>query len=186
MKGTSRHANALRLGPLGLESTIIKSAIHGLRLLESRRCLWVVISISSILVLVISHPRYSVYAIVKVGDSHSRPYQAPQKAITAIAPLSSEGTFLAGCADGRILSYSLASGESSVLNGGGHSSLVTSIASSSSDGKIYSAGFDDHVREISGHQFTSVTSILFALWVSDHPYTELLRWRLLLSRNRLP
>ncbi|KAF8921185.1 WD40 repeat-like protein [Mucidula mucida] len=61
----------------------------------------------------------------RVGDKPSKIFSAPQKAITAIAPLSSEGTFLAGCADGRILSYSLSSGESSVLNGGGHSSLVT-------------------------------------------------------------
>ncbi|KAF9053801.1 WD40 repeat-like protein [Hymenopellis radicata] len=93
----------------------------------------------------------------RVGDKPSKIFSAPQKAITAIAPLSSEGTFLAGCADGRILSYSLSSGESSVLSGDGHSSLVTSIATSPSDGKIYSAGFDDQVREISGHQFTAAS-----------------------------
>lgn len=76
--------------------------------------------------------------------------------------MSSEGTFLAGCADGRILSYSLSSGESASLKGDGHSSLVTSIATSPSDGKLYSAGFDDRIREIAsvGQEFTCVSHAL--------------------------
>lgn len=72
--------------------------------------------------------------------------QAPQKAITSIA--SSSGTFLAGTADGRVLSYHNSTGESTIVEGVGHTNLVSGLATSHADGKIYSAGFDDRVREI--------------------------------------
>ncbi|KAK7462716.1 WD40 repeat-like protein [Stygiomarasmius scandens] len=82
----------------------------------------------------------------RTGDKPRRVIRAPQKAITAISPLSS-GTFIAGTADGRVLSYSTSSGESTLLDGDCHTSLVTGLAPSP-DGKIYSIGWDDRVREI--------------------------------------
>jgi hypothetical protein len=61
---------------------------------------------------------------------------------------------LAGTASGKVLSFS-ASGEVSPISGDGHLSLVTSL-SSGKDGKVFSAGFDDHLREIDGPTFTFV------------------------------
>ncbi|KAK0192588.1 quinon protein alcohol dehydrogenase-like superfamily [Armillaria mellea] len=91
----------------------------------------------------------------RVGDKSTRTFTAPQKAITAITP-SSAGTFLAGSADGRVLSYSIAAGESASLKGEGHSNFVTALATSLTDGKVFSVGFDDRVREITsdGKEFT--------------------------------
>ncbi|KAK0496108.1 quinon protein alcohol dehydrogenase-like superfamily [Armillaria luteobubalina] len=91
----------------------------------------------------------------RVSDKSTGTFSAPQKAITAISP-SSAGTFLAGSADGRILSYSVTSGESASLKGEGHSNFVTALTTSSADGKVFSVGFDDRVREITsdGKEFT--------------------------------
>ncbi|PBK89799.1 WD40 repeat-like protein, partial [Armillaria gallica] len=91
----------------------------------------------------------------RVGDKSTRTSTAPQKTITTVSP-SSAGTFLAGSADGRVLSYSIASGESTSLKGEGHSNFVTALAASSADGKVFSVGFDDRVREITsdGKEFT--------------------------------
>ena len=61
---------------------------------------------------------------------------------------------MAGTASGRVLSFS-ATGEASHVGGDGHSSLVTSL-SSGKDGKVFSAGFDDRLREIDGPIFTLV------------------------------
>ncbi|KAL0578997.1 WD40 repeat-like protein [Marasmius crinis-equi] len=83
----------------------------------------------------------------RTGDKPAKVINAPQKSITALAPTSS-GTFLAGTADGRILSYSTSSAESLHLQGQGHSSVVTGLAASPAGGKVFSAGFDDHIREI--------------------------------------
>lgn len=80
-------------------------------------------------------------------------WQAPQKAVTAALPTKS-GTFLTGMADGRLLSFS-ATGEVSPVGGDGHLSLVTSL-SSGKDGKVFSTGFDDCLREIDGPTFTFV------------------------------
>ncbi|KAF9269416.1 WD40 repeat-like protein [Marasmius fiardii PR-910] len=82
---------------------------------------------------------------VRVGNKPARVINGPQKSITALAP-SGSTTFLAGTADGRILSYS--SSESTHLQGQGHTNLITGIAASPSGGKVFSAGFDDHIREI--------------------------------------
>ncbi|KAF8182076.1 WD40-repeat-containing domain protein [Pholiota molesta] len=83
----------------------------------------------------------------RTGDKPVRILSAPQKSVTAITPLSSD-TFLAGTADGRVYSYSSATQESKSLQGEGHSNNVSGLATSNTDGKIYSIGFDDHVREI--------------------------------------
>ena len=67
---------------------------------------------------------------------------------------SSSDTFLVGTADGRILSYD-AQGEASYVQGQGHTNLVSSLTSGT-DGKVYTAGFDDRVREVEGQGFVCV------------------------------
>lgn len=73
--------------------------------------------------------------------------------MTTALPTGS-GTFLTGSASGRVLSFSDTC-EASPIGGNGHSSLVTSL-SSGKHGKVFSAGFDDHLREIDGSTFTFV------------------------------
>ena len=84
--------------------------------------------------------------------------QAPQKAITAASSTSSS-TFLAGSADGRVLSYDTDSTSPSdavqLVGGMLHTSLVSGIATTSS-GKVFTTGYDDHIREIEGSAYTSV------------------------------
>ncbi|KAF8962540.1 WD40-repeat-containing domain protein [Flammula alnicola] len=53
-----------------------------------------------------------------------------------------------GTADGRVYSYSPSKLESTSLEGEGHSNHVSGLTTSSTDGKVYSVGFDDRVREI--------------------------------------
>lgn len=63
-------------------------------------------------------------------------------------PLSaSSPTFLAGTADGRTLAFS--EGTYAHLAGEGHAALVAGLAAAP-DGKVYSAGFDDKVKEVEG------------------------------------
>ncbi|TFK32026.1 WD40 repeat-like protein [Crucibulum laeve] len=81
----------------------------------------------------------------RTGEKPTRVFRAPQTSITALAPLNSS-TFIAGTAEGRIFSYS--DDASSCLEGEGHTALVTGVASSPTDGKAYSIGWDDRVREI--------------------------------------
>ncbi|KAF5389602.1 hypothetical protein D9757_004234 [Collybiopsis confluens] len=97
----------------------------------------------------------------RTGGKPARVIQGPQKPITSIAPASAD-TFLAGTADGRVLSYSKSAGESRYLRGINHSNLVTSLASTPNEGNIFSAGFDDCVREI-GSDALEFTSASFAL-----------------------
>lgn len=84
--------------------------------------------------------------------------QAPQKAITAASSTSSN-TFFAGSADGRVLSYNVDSTSPSdavqLVGGTLHTSLVSGMATASS-GKVFTAGYDDHIREIEGSTYTSV------------------------------
>jgi hypothetical protein len=56
---------------------------------------------------------------------------------------------LTGTADGRIYSYYPSTQDSNILNGEGHSNNVSGLATST-DGKVYSVAFDDHLREIEG------------------------------------
>ncbi|KIM91564.1 hypothetical protein PILCRDRAFT_810844 [Piloderma croceum F 1598] len=90
------------------------------------------------------------------GDKPARVISGPQKTINAIASRS-PSTFVAGTADGRVLSYDASSGEATYIAGPGHSSLITGLASGSSD-KVFSIGFDDHVREIEGNNYTPASS----------------------------
>ncbi|KAG6863110.1 hypothetical protein C0991_008140, partial [Blastosporella zonata] len=71
----------------------------------------------------------------------------PQKAVTALASISSS-TFIGGTADGRVVSYSCENGNTEVVPGAGHSTIITDLASNSKDRLVYSVGYDDRVREI--------------------------------------
>ncbi|KAK1234193.1 WD40 repeat-like protein [Marasmius sp. AFHP31] len=94
----------------------------------------------------------------RAGEKPARVINAPQRSITTMAQAGSE-TFLAGTADGRILSYSTSSTESKHLQGQGHTSLVTGLAAAPAGDKVFSAGFDDRVREIDvgGKGFTQAS-----------------------------
>ncbi|KAH7913317.1 WD40-repeat-containing domain protein [Hygrophoropsis aurantiaca] len=89
----------------------------------------------------------------RASDKPARIFQAPQKAITT-ATLFSSDTFLVGSADGRIHSYETSLESVALIAGDGHSNLVSAIAST--NGKAFSAGYDDRVREIEteAKQFT--------------------------------
>lgn len=60
---------------------------------------------------------------------------------------ASSPTFLAGTADGR--TFAFLEGTYAHLEGKGHAALVAGLAGAP-DGKVYSAGFDDQVKEIEG------------------------------------
>jgi WD40 repeat protein len=80
----------------------------------------------------------------------------PQKAITAAAISTTttvSETFFVGSADGRVLSYD-STGTASPLAGQGHTNLVSGLASTP-NGKVFSTGYDDRVREVEGSQFTA-------------------------------
>ncbi|KAJ7359560.1 WD40-repeat-containing domain protein [Mycena albidolilacea] len=91
----------------------------------------------------------------RVGDKPARVVTGPQKTITAVAP-SSASTFLAGAADGRVVEYTTASGEAVPVGGEGHTSLIVDLAAAS-DGKVFSAGYDDRVREIGAASFSAAS-----------------------------
>jgi len=84
--------------------------------------------------------------------------QGPQKAVTAAAistttATGASETFFVGSADGRVLSYD-STGTASPLAGQGHTNLVSGLASTP-EGKVFSTGYDDRVREVEGSQFTA-------------------------------
>ena len=70
--------------------------------------------------------------------------QGPSKAISAAVPLRGP-TFLAASAEGRVLSFS--GSDYTYVDGPGHSTLVAGLAAAS-DGKVFSAGLDDKVLEV--------------------------------------
>jgi WD40 repeat protein len=77
----------------------------------------------------------------------------PQKAITAAAiSTTASETFFVGSADGRVLSCD-STGTVSPLAGQGHTNLVSGLASMP-DGRVFSTGYDDRVREVEGSHFT--------------------------------
>lgn len=65
---------------------------------------------------------------------------------------------MVGTADGRILSYDEASGEATPIGGQGHTNLVAAMTTSE-NGKVYSAGYDDRLREVEGTKFTCVALV---------------------------
>ena len=81
------------------------------------------------------------------------PLQAPSKPITALAPTSTSGTFIAGLADGRVVSFD--GTDYTYAEGAGHKNLVSS-AVTLPNGKVVTAGYDDQLREVEGASFTYV------------------------------
>ncbi|KZP33736.1 WD40 repeat-like protein [Athelia psychrophila] len=88
----------------------------------------------------------------RVADKPARVVKGTQKAISALAARPSADTFVAGTADGRVVSFD-AAGEASYVEGAGHATLITGIAPAAS-GKLFSIGYDDRVREIDGAGYT--------------------------------
>ncbi|KAJ7269722.1 WD40-repeat-containing domain protein [Mycena rebaudengoi] len=91
----------------------------------------------------------------RAGEKPARVVNGPQKAITAAA-ISGTGTFLAGTADGRVVEYTVASGDVAPVHGEGHTSIIVGLTAAP-DGKVFSAGYDDRVREIGGATFSPVS-----------------------------
>jgi hypothetical protein len=73
-----------------------------------------------------------------------------------VAAAARTGTFLAGTADGRVVEYSVGSGEAASVEGQGHTSIIVGLAAAP-DGKVFSAGYDDRVREISATSFSAAS-----------------------------
>lgn len=87
--------------------------------------------------------------------------QGHQKNITALATgkgSSSDTTFLTGSSDGRVCSWSVSAGLGEIVDGEAHTNYVSGITSSS-DGKIFSVGWDDTLRsmDISARTFTGTS-----------------------------
>jgi WD40 repeat protein len=122
----------------------------------------------------------------RVGDKPTQVYSAPQKAVNSIIATKGQSTFIAGTADGRVYSYSVADGRSSVLGGQGHPAFLTGIAAASSD-VAYSIGYDDHVREIDtksdSYLYASLLVLVESELLADRKPDILLA--LLLSRQPL-
>ena len=89
--------------------------------------------------------------------------QGPQKAVTAaaISTTSASEMFFVGSADGRLLSYD-STGTASPLAGQGHTNFVSGLASTP-DGKVFSTGYDDRIREVEGSQFTYISAFLLLI-----------------------
>ncbi|KAJ7689439.1 WD40 repeat-like protein [Mycena rosella] len=91
----------------------------------------------------------------RVGDKPARVVTGAQKSITAVAAAGT-GTFLAGTADGRVVEYSVASGTAAPVEGAGHTSIIVGLAAAPG-GAVFSAGYDDRVREIGGARFSGAS-----------------------------
>ncbi|KAK7678338.1 hypothetical protein QCA50_018686 [Cerrena zonata] len=97
----------------------------------------------------------------RVGDKPSRILHAPTKGITtALSPPNTTNTFIAGTADGRVLSHS---GEAyEYASGQSHTAYVSSLTATSDGQQIFSAGYDDRVREIDPQGLQFVPAIFSA------------------------
>ena len=73
---------------------------------------------------------------------------------SAISNPTASETFFIGSADGRVISYD-PTGEATPVAGQGHTNLISGLASTA-DGKVFTAGYDDRVREVEGGGFTYV------------------------------
>ncbi|KAI0676451.1 WD40 repeat-like protein [Trametes maxima] len=86
----------------------------------------------------------------RIGDKPARVLYGPQKPVTAALPAQSS-TFFVGTADGRVLHHTDDGYE--YVSGNAHTTLVAGIGAAQ-DGKVYSVGFDDRLREIEGKGYT--------------------------------
>lgn len=89
----------------------------------------------------------------RIGEKPVKVLHGPQKTVTsAISNPTAPGTFFVGSADGRVLSY-VPTGEAAPLTGQGHTNLVSGLIGTP-DGRVFTAGYDDRVREVEGSNFT--------------------------------
>lgn len=93
-----------------------------------------------------------------------RVVQGHNKNITALGASPDGKTLLTGSFEGRVLSWDLAKGTGTVVDGQSHSNQVTQFASSASGGTIYSVGWDDTLRsvDVSANTFTGEATRLSA------------------------
>ncbi|KAI8976703.1 WD40 repeat-like protein [Trametes punicea] len=89
----------------------------------------------------------------RVGDKPAHVLYGPQKAITAALP-EAQSTFIVGTADGRVLHHAEEGYE--YVDGESHATLVAGL-DVAQDGKVYSIGLDDRLREIEGKSYTPAT-----------------------------
>lgn len=85
-------------------------------------------------------------------DKPVRVVRGHQKAITAASFLSDSKTLWTGSYDGRAQAWDVACGAAEPIDGEMHSNYVASIAASSSDGRVFSVGWDDTLRTIDASQ----------------------------------
>ncbi|CAK4004935.1 hypothetical protein B0A50_02641 [Lecanosticta acicola] len=83
-----------------------------------------------------------------------------QKAITAAASAPDSKTLWTGSYEGRSRSWDLTTGAADLIDGETHSNYISGIATSSSDGRIYSVGWDDTLRTIDSSQSSYLGSAL--------------------------
>ncbi|KAG8882996.1 WD40 repeat-like protein [Tulasnella sp. 331] len=82
----------------------------------------------------------------RVGDKPSKIIHGPQKAITSGALVAK--TFFAGSYDGRVTAFEPNTEAATLEEATGHEGQVNGM--NVSDGKVFSVGFDDRLREIDG------------------------------------
>lgn len=106
------------------------------------------------------------------GDRPTKILYGAQKGITSSA-LGKDQTFYGGTYDGRVLSYS-SGGEIAPVSGQSHTGQIVGLATPGSGGSdtIYSAGFDDCVREI------STSEPVFRCVTTSKPFPSLVNFRL--------
>ena len=83
--------------------------------------------------------------LVEGSDKPIKVVQGHNKSVTALGT-GSDGKLTTGSFDGKVLSWDVASGAGSVVEGQPHSNQVTQFASGA--GKVYSVGWDDTLRTV--------------------------------------
>ena len=88
--------------------------------------------------------------LVEGSPKPQRVVQGHQKNITSIVSQEGTGsapTFFTGSSDGRVCAWDPSDGKGETIDGQSHTNYVSGL-SSSSDGRIYSVGWDDTLRSI--------------------------------------
>ncbi|EGO54550.1 hypothetical protein NEUTE1DRAFT_49936 [Neurospora tetrasperma FGSC 2508] len=93
-----------------------------------------------------------------------RVVQGHNKNITALGASPDGKALLTGSFEGRVLSWDLAAGTGTVVDGQSHSNQVTQFALPPSGGTVYSVGWDDTLRsvDVSANTFTGLSTKLSA------------------------
>ena len=96
-----------------------------------------------------------------LSEGSSKPtqiIQGHQKAITATGYTSESKTLWTGSSEGRICAWNTAAGSAEKADGPAHSNYVSGFATSPSDGRAYSVGWDDTIRTIDASTKTFVAT----------------------------